>query len=32
MRAIEPFRAGDTVTFQGEIAGSRVDAGKKVVK
>ena len=32
MRAIEPFRAGDTVTFQGEVTGKRVDAGKRVVE
>ena len=32
MRAIEPFRAGDTVTFQGEITGKRVEEGKKLVE
>ncbi len=32
MRAIEPFRAGDTVTFQGEITGKRIDEGNKVVE
>ena len=32
MRAIEPFRAGDTVTFQGKVTGKRVDAGKKVME
>ena len=32
MRAIEPFRAGDTVTFQGEITGKRIEEGKKVVE
>ena len=32
MRAIEPFRAGDTVTFQGEVTGTRVDAEKKMVE
>jgi acyl dehydratase len=32
MRAIEPFRAGDTVTFQGEVTGKRVEAGKKLVE
>jgi acyl dehydratase len=32
MRAIEPFRPGDTVTFQGEITGKRVEEGKKVVE
>ena len=32
MRAIEPFRAGDTVTFQGEITGKRVEGERKVVE
>ena len=32
MRAIEPFRTGDTVIFQGEITGKRIDEGKKVVE
>lgn len=32
MRAITPFRAGDTVTFQGEVTGKREEAGKKVVE
>ena len=32
MRAIEPFRAGDTVTFQGEVTGKRVDEGKNIVE
>jgi len=32
MRAIEPFRAGDTVTFQGEVTGKRLEEGKKVVE
>ena len=32
MRAIEPFRAGDTVTFEGEITGRRIEEGKKVVE
>ena len=32
MRAIEPFRSGDTVTFQGEITGKRIEEGKKVVE
>ena len=32
MRAIEPFRAGDTVTFEGEITGKRIDDGKKIVE
>jgi acyl dehydratase len=31
MRAITPFRAGDTVTFAGEVSGKRVEAGKKIV-
>ena len=31
MRAIEPFRAGDTVTFQGEVTGVRAEADKKAV-
>ena len=32
MRAIEPFRAGDTVTFEGEITGKRIDDGNKIVE
>ena len=32
MRAIEPFRAGDTVTFQGEVTGKRIEAGQKLVE
>ena len=32
MRAIEPFRAGDTVTFQGEVTGKRIDEGNKIVE
>ena len=32
MRAITPFRAGDTVTFHGEITGKVREAGKKVVE
>lgn len=31
MRAITPFRAGDTVTFAGEVSGKRIDAGQKIV-
>lgn len=31
MRAITPFRSGDTVTFQGEITGKRVDGTEKIV-
>lgn len=31
MRAITPFRSGDTVTFTGEVTGKRVEAGKKFV-
>ena len=31
MRAITPFRAGDTVTFQGEITGKRVEGTEKIV-
>ena len=31
MRAIEPFRAGDTVAFQGEVTGVRGEADKKAV-
>lgn len=32
MRAITPFRAGDTVTFSGEVTGKRVDEGRKIVE
>lgn len=32
MRAIEPFRAGDTVTFRGEVTGKAAAAGKQVVE
>lgn len=32
LRAIEPFRAGDTVTWQGEITGKRVEGDKKIVE
>jgi len=32
MRAITPFRGGDTVTFQGEISGMREEGGKKVLE
>lgn len=31
MRAITPFRSGDTVTFTGAVTGKRVEAGKKFV-
>ncbi len=31
MRAITPFRAGDTVTFAGEVTGKRQDDGNKIV-
>lgn len=31
MRAITPFRSGDTVTFDGEVTAKRVDAGKHLV-
>jgi acyl dehydratase len=30
MRAITPFRAGDTVTFAGEVTGKRIEDGKKI--
>ncbi len=32
MRAITPFRAGDTVTFAGEVTGVRQVAGQKLVE
>jgi acyl dehydratase len=32
MRAIEPFRAGDMVTFEGDVTDKRVEAGKKLVE
>ncbi len=32
MRAITPFRAGDTVTFAGEVTGILEEAGKKLVE
>lgn len=32
MRAITPFRAGDTVTFAGEVTGKRIEDGKKIVE
>ena len=32
IRAIEPFRAGDTVTFHGEITGVQAEAHKKMVE
>jgi acyl dehydratase len=31
MRAITPFRAGDTVTFAGEVTGVSEESGKKLV-
>jgi acyl dehydratase len=31
MRAITPFRAGDTVTFAGEVTDKREDNGKRIV-
>jgi acyl dehydratase len=31
MRAITPFRSGDTVTFAGEVTGKRIEEGKKLV-
>ena len=32
MRAITPFRAGDTVTFGGEVTGKRVESGRGLVE
>jgi acyl dehydratase len=32
MRAITPFRAGDTVTFAGEVTAKRVEDGRKIVE
>ena len=32
MRAITPFRSGDTVTFQGEITGKSEADGKKLLE
>ena len=32
MRAITPFRGGDTVIFQGEITGKRGEDGKKILE
>ena len=32
MRAITPFRAGDTVTFAGEVTGIREEADQKLVE
>ena len=32
MRAIEPFRAGDTVTFQGEVTAKRQAGGNNIVE
>jgi acyl dehydratase len=31
MRAITPFRAGDTVTFAGEVSGKRIEGGNRIV-
>ncbi len=31
MRAITPFRGGDTVTFQGEITGKTEESGKEIL-
>ncbi|MGZ8203241.1 MAG: MaoC family dehydratase [Burkholderiales bacterium] len=31
MRAITPFRAGDTVTFAGQVTGKRMEDGNKIV-
>jgi len=31
MRALEPIRAGDTVSFSGKVLGKRVETGKKLV-
>jgi acyl dehydratase len=31
MRAITPFRSGDTVTFAGEVSGKRTEEGRKLV-
>lgn len=32
MRAITPFRAGDTVRFEGDVSGKRIEAGKRIVE
>ena len=32
MRAITPFRSGDTVTFGGEITGKREEEGRGLVE
>lgn len=32
MRAITPFRAGDTVTFGGEITAKRIDQGRGIIE
>jgi acyl dehydratase len=32
MRAITPFRAGDTVTFGGEVTGKRIENNNKIVE
>ncbi len=31
MRAITPFRSGDTVTFAGEVTDKRIEDGKKIM-
>ncbi len=31
MRAITPFRAGDTVTFAGEVTGKHIEGGNRIV-
>jgi acyl dehydratase len=31
MRATEPIRAGDTVTFTGRVTGKRVEGGQRLV-
>jgi acyl dehydratase len=31
MRAITPFRSGDTVTFAGEVTDKRIEDDKKIV-
>ena len=32
MRAVTPFRAGYTVTFEGEVTGKRVEDGNRIVE
>ena len=32
MRAIEPFRAGDTVTLQGEVISKTVESADRIVE